>query len=238
MKVRIPKPVNWFGPYQLASFLCCWAKQEKDEYGFKDEPQWVHDFGTWLSGGQKHDSILAKVLSWYDGVRRKFPWNKETIKIDYWDTWSMDCTLSPIILPMLKQLKARKHGSGFIDLEDVPEHLRTVSTEDYDGQMTFDFYDEAKVEGPDVHSRYDWVLDEMIWAFEQLCDDYAEEKFWIVKPKADWEDMSRPFEEDEKARELKWLVRGKLDAEGLKAHQDRVQNGLRLFGVYFMTLWD
>jgi hypothetical protein len=238
MKVRIPKPVNWFGPYQLASFLCFWAKPEEDEYGFKDEPQWVHDFGTWLSGGHKRDSILAKVLSWYNGVRLKYPWNKESIRIDYWDTWSMDCTLSPIILPMLKQLKSCKHGSGLVDLEDVPEHLRTVTTEDYEVQKTFDFYKEAKVEGPDIHIRYDWVLDEMIWAFEQLCDKDAEEKFWIVKPKADWEDMNRPFEEGEKSREMKWLVRGELDQEGLMAHNARIQNGLRLFGKYYQTLWD
>jgi hypothetical protein len=30
----------------------------------------------------------------------------------------------------------------------------------------------------------------------------------------------------------------KVDKEGLKAHQDRKQNGFRLFGTYFQTLWD
>jgi hypothetical protein len=32
------------------------------------------------------------------------------VKIDKWDTWSMDHTLSHIILPMLIQLKATQHG--------------------------------------------------------------------------------------------------------------------------------
>jgi hypothetical protein len=32
------------------------------------------------------------------------------VKIDKWDTWSMDHTLAHIILPMLKQLKATNHG--------------------------------------------------------------------------------------------------------------------------------
>ena len=32
------------------------------------------------------------------------------IVIHSWDTWSMDHTLALIILPMLKQLKATKHG--------------------------------------------------------------------------------------------------------------------------------
>jgi hypothetical protein len=34
----------------------------------------------------------------------------EYIKIDKHDTWGMDTTLATIILPMLKQLKATKHG--------------------------------------------------------------------------------------------------------------------------------
>jgi hypothetical protein len=49
------------------------------------------------------------------------------IKIDKWDTWSMDHTLSPIILPMLKQLKEVKHGAPNVEDEDVPEHLRSTS---------------------------------------------------------------------------------------------------------------
>mgnify|MGYP003634814336 CR=1 FL=1 len=32
------------------------------------------------------------------------------VKIDKWDTWSMDHTLAHIILPMLVQLKATNHG--------------------------------------------------------------------------------------------------------------------------------
>jgi hypothetical protein len=42
------------------------------------------------------------------------------VKVDYWDVWNMDHTLSPIILPMLKRLREVKHGSGFVDMEDVP----------------------------------------------------------------------------------------------------------------------
>jgi len=69
------------------------------------------------------------------------------VKIDRWDTWSMDHTLAKIILPMLKQLKDTKHGSAIVDLEDVPEELRGTSTPDYDDQLTFDFYkDEHKYE--------------------------------------------------------------------------------------------
>lgn len=228
MKVRIRKPVNWFGPYHLAEALCFWAPKQKDEYGFDVKPDWVHNFGTWLSGGYDKTGWLTIFLQWFDKLRHKFPWNKDSIRIDYHDTWSMDSTLSPIILPMLKQLKATKHGYGMIADEDVPKEMSSIyalpsETWNWDGN---------------AEKRYEWVLDEMIWAFEQLCDDRSEDKFWITKPKADWEDMNRPFEEGEKAREMKWLVEGELDVEGLKAHNARVQRGLTLFGKYLTTLWD
>ena len=35
---------------------------------------------------------------------------KTKIRVDRYDTWSMDHTLAPIILPMLVQLKETKHG--------------------------------------------------------------------------------------------------------------------------------
>ena len=227
MKVKLRKPINWFGPYQLASALCFWAKKGKDEYGFEREPEWVHNFGTWLAGEDK-DSWLMKFFSWYNGVRQKYPWNKDVIKIDHYDTWSMDQTLSPIILALLKQLKATKHGFGFVDDEDVPKHLQSwyalpKESWDWDGN---------------AEARYEWVLDEMIWAFEQLCDNDAEDKFWITKPEADWDDLTRPFEEGETSREIKWKVAGELDHEGLDAHNARIRHGLTLFGKYFRTLWD
>jgi hypothetical protein len=51
---------------------------------------------------------------------------KKSIRIDPWDTWSMDHTLADIILPMLKQLRKTQHGAPCTDDEDVPEHLRST----------------------------------------------------------------------------------------------------------------
>lgn len=102
------------------------------------------------------------------------------IQIDKYDTWSMDHTLALIILPMLKQLKETKHGSPMVDLEDVPENLRYTQTEDYDSQLTFEFYNDenaAKIDC-DIHRQWDWVLDEMIWAFEQKTID---DQYWTDK---------------------------------------------------------
>jgi hypothetical protein len=76
----------------------------------------------------------------------------------------------------------------------------------------------------------------MIWAFEQLNDDGWEDQYWTTKPEIDWSDTGDGS--DETTRELKWKVPGECDWEGRQKHQDRIDNGLRLFGKYFQTLWD
>ena len=76
------------------------------------------------------------------------------VRIHDYDTYSMDHTLSLIIVPMLKQLKATTHGAPNIALEDVPEELH--------GDEEF-------------FERWDWVLDEMIYAFEMESDEIQRE---------------------------------------------------------------
>lgn len=149
---------------------------------------------------------------------------KVKVHIDPWDTWSMDDTLTPIILPMLKQLNASKHGAPFVDNADVPEHLRAPA--DFDG---------SNGDVDDNHfARWDWAMNEMIWAFEQL--------------NSDWEDQFHTGEIDfsfEPTDDGKYysMVRGpndthKFDAEGHRAHSKRIDHGLLLFGKYFRCLWD
>ena len=133
------------------------------------------------------------------------PEQKTKIRIDKYDTWSMDHTLAPIILPMLVQLKETKHGAPCVDLEDVPEELRPTNTEEWQK-----LYKEGGEPDDKFFKRWDWVLDEMIWAFEQKCRD-------------DW---------------MSDYDYNKWDSEGAKAHQERMSNGFKLFGKYFESLWD
>ena len=127
---------------------------------------------------------------------------KEQIHIDRWDTWSMDHTLAPIILPMLIQLRATTHGSPNVDPEDVPENLR-VSSQDYHR------YKRVGETDDNYHKRWDWVLGEMIYAFD--C-------------KANKDDVYMRFDLDDK--------------EGMQKEQERISNGFRLFGKYYEGLWD
>ena len=255
MKVYIGPYKNWFGPYQLAEFLCFWAKKEKDEHGFERKPDWVNNFGEWLAHGnvepdpapgqskklfqtERPKTWIYKFLLWVDSKKKR----TFHVVIDDYDTWNMDSTLSPIILPMLKQLKEKKHGSPIVDMEDVPEYLRCYTTEDYDDQQTFEFYKEHKIEEGkyDVHARWDWVMNEMIWAFEQLNDDSNEDQFHTGESDL----RSEPCEWDENGKpKLYKMVEGpnhtaKYDLEAHQVHSKRIENGLRLFGKYYRNLWD
>ena len=216
MKVYTNKPrYHWLSPYTILEKVFFWR-----EIDYK-EPL----IDKWSDRLHPICEALRKVL---DKVHPKIDY----IKIDYWDTWSMDNTLAPIILPMLKQIRDTKQGSPMVDLEDVPEHLRTTGTQEYDSQSVFDFYKEDKSyddDYPNIHARWEWVLNEMIWAFEQKADDDAEGRFF------DHSECDDKFPWDNDGTYQSKL---KVDWVGLKAWQKRKENGFRLFGLYFEGLWD
>jgi hypothetical protein len=144
----------------------------------------------------------------------------------------MDHTLAEIILPMLIQLRNDKHGSPMVDDEDVPEHLRAAKKpklkrkkDDIRNTLqvhALDMDDEHSL----IHDKWDWVIGEMIWAFEQKVTDDDENQFFDHTGCGD----AAPWAKD--------YVSPKVDWEGLKAHQARKSNGYRLFGKYYEGLWD
>ena len=233
MKVKIGPYKNWFGPYQLAELLCFWTKKVPDEFGTMQHPEWVHDFGTWLAGGDDNESWLYKFLLWVDSKRKR----KIKVHIDKYDTWSMDSTLAIIILPMLKQLKATKHGAPHVDDEDVPEELRSTTAPPKENEYDID----------DNHfKRWDWVMDEMIWTFEQIQPDYDwQEQYYSGVHDTKWEktDKTYPNPVTGKEEPTYKMVDGpkhtwKADWDAIAAHQKRMDAGFKLFGKYYQGLWD
>ena len=155
------------------------------------------------------------------------------VKIDRYDTWSMDHTLANIILPMLKILKENKHGAPNVDDEDVPIELHSIYA------LPKDEYD---VDG-NHFARWDWVLDEMIFAFECKVDDDWDKQFWSGTSKFETVECDKIFfnpitQKEEKTYQM--VQRGdlKCDWEGRQKMQDRITNGFRLFGKYYEGLWD
>lgn len=145
---------------------------------------------------------------------------EEQIIIHRYDTWNMDHTLALIIVPMLKQLKETKHGAPNVDCIDVPQRLQAK-------QLEIVRYRENGETDPNFFKRWDYVLDEMIWAFEQIANDDNDGQFY---------DHS---EVDENERDINVRARQlKVDREGLEEHHKRINNGTRLFGKYYRSLWD
>jgi hypothetical protein len=164
MKVYIGPYVNWIGPYQLVDKLFFWTEkypndelEERWDYRAKDK------FGDWLA-----DTWVNKFLNWvYSKQERKIK-----IRIDGYDIWSMDHTLSLIALPMLLKLKEVKHGSPFVDDEDVPENLRSTSAPELtEEEKNFGHSDAF------LHDRWAWVLDEMIFAHESQNNDWQNDYY-------------------------------------------------------------
>ena len=155
---------------------------------------------------------------------------KVSVHIDDFDTWSMDTTLSYIIEPMLKQLKLTKHGAPHVDAVDVPSELRPTKKElkayTQNGETDSKFFE-----------RWDWVMGEMIFAFESKHKDW-EKQFHSGEHDIHWKELT-----EGKHKGMNEMVKGpkdtfEIDWEGRTAYQERISNGFRLFGKYYEGLWD
>jgi hypothetical protein len=213
MKVNIGPYKEYFTTHGLKCDYLEWA------YGddwFKVKPE---DY-IW------NDRIVAGVLDCIQAVIlnpiNKFRKRKVKIKYDKYDTWSLDHTLALIILPGLKQLKATNHGHPSVDYSDLPyDWLKDASRED----------------------QWEWIMDEMIWAFNEITNDYpGEEIFHIGDTDLSWTNVNAQGEEDPEGSYLRMDLgpdhNRRVDFEGRKAYDDRIHNGLMLFGKYYRNLWD
>lgn len=213
MKVYLSKYRNhWLSPYTILEKVLFWKDWENIDY---DEP-WV---AKWSDRLEPSCIKLQKVL---DFIHPRINY----VKIDRYDTWDMDKTLSPIILPMLKQLKVSKQGAPMVSDDDVPEELKSTSAPPKENDWDTD---------GNHFKRWDYIMDEMIWAFEQLVDDNWEDQYYkgesdYVFVKSDENGMS--VMEKGPKHTLEW------DREGWTNHHKRIDNGLRLFGTYYRSLWD
>lgn len=156
---------------------------------------------------------------------------KIKVRIDYHDVWSADHTLALIIHPLLIKLKEHKHGSPYVDPEDAPHIGKGEETD-------FGHSDDK------IHDRWDWVLDEMIWTFGQLASGNDGMSEYYV-PYKEGEELERLGWRDSKTGEMHYLQTeeearkmGKYDPDLRKKYQERINNGLRLFGKYYQGLWD
>lgn len=194
----------YIGPYisrKTCNLVDWWLERRYGEHYYKlsDESFTVLDNTIKYIDHLLQQLYNATINRYYEAQSRKIK-----IRIDTYDLYNADITMAMLIHPILVALKKYKNGSPTVDDEDAPEHLRS--------------HNGIKEYGTDslVHARFDYVIDEMIWAFSQLVlEDTGE-------------DLSDFYET------------GQFTDHGMiqrKEHNARIQNGLRLFGKYYRGLW-
>ena len=213
---------HWVSPYTILKVICFWEKDDDVFYNHEDVPG--HKYDKWVNFLNPFCVAWQKFL---DFVHPEIKY----VKIDRWDTWSMDHTLADIILPMLKQLQETKHGGPFVDDDDVPDELKSTSAPAKENEWDTD----------DNHfKRWDYVLDEIIFAFECKVDDSWSDKF--SSGEFDKKTVACQWDENGKAKMYEWIDGPnhtyKLDFDGMQEVQKRITNGFRLFGKYYENLWD
>ena len=202
MKIKI-------GPYPNRAICNLYTNYMNKKYGYVDWPEYkqkglrvkAQPFAeAWR---EKAEDIIQSIYNCTINLFIDRRVQKVKVRIDPWDTWSMDHTLANIILPMLKQLKATKHGAPWVAVADVPRELRPTKKDILE-------YEKNGNTDPKFFERWDWVLDEIIYAFD--C-------------KANKDDVYMRFDI-------------KTQREAMDAEQERISNGFRLFGRYYENLWD
>jgi hypothetical protein len=212
MYVKLGPYKNWWvGPYQIADTLKVFGYSEDECYeignklnSFKS----LVDFCEWV---YEHNPLKER---------------KVVVKIDNFDVWNVDCSLSIIIAPLLKKFAEDTSSMFQVDDCDVPDELKSMNAPRVNYEYNFDI---------NYKLRHQWLLSELIWTFEQLNPEcsmedtfytYTEEYKLAMKANDDLSDD--------------WLnPKGVIwDQEGYIAYNNRIQNGLNLFSRYFRHLWN
>jgi hypothetical protein len=229
MKVYIGPYDHWFRPGKWLKKLIHWW------YGFSDKQHWhiierlkyqaskeLDDLDCWIMDFWLYEWLLA-LEHW---VNNKIA-RKVRIRIDNYDVWNLGDTLALIALPMLYEFKRQGiSGAPNVDDEDVPEYLRSSAAP----PLTEEERNHGAVDKL-WHPRWEWVVNEMIWAMEQVNDPDADTHFHTDA------DPEKPRDEEGISFQER-LDRGKFDREGYEKFYNRKQNGLKLFGKYLEALWN
>ena len=200
MKIYISNYRNhWISPFSILEKFF-WFRKDYDAHENRP-PKWLQTICEWN-------------VKFLDKINPRI----EFVKIDKYDVWNMDQTMAMILFPMFKQLKETKNGAPIIQDEDVPDYLKSMNAPRVKDEWDID---------DNYFLRWDYVLNEIIWALEQYTYD------WKDRYKSGVSDLifaSPSIEEG-------LYHNRKCDEEGVEKHQKRMRNGFRLMGVYWQGFW-
>lgn len=137
MKIHIKEYPRWIGPYQIAEWLKYVGVSEKKYRSI---------------GDKLNKTKLKDFCEWFLDKRQP----KHKLQIDYGDVFD-NHGLSLIILAWLKEYKNHLVGAPYVSDEDVPDHLKSGKSEEFDPSSDIDEL---------WFKRWEWVIDEMIYGFD------------------------------------------------------------------------
>lgn len=229
MKVYIGPYYHWFQPAKWFKNWVLWC------HGLSPKQPWHVLEATRHKPLEAIDAIEDWVANlWVYKVLQKIEWwcdswpRKVSIRVDNYDVWNLGDTLAMIALPMMYEFKRQGiQGSPHVDDADVPEYLRSTAAPPLDEN-------EKNCGGVDKfhHQRWVWVVDEIIWALEQVNDQDADSHFF-VREKSDYGPSDLV---DEKGYFKSNIT--SFDKEGYAAFNARKERGLTLLGKYLEAIWN
>lgn len=113
---------------------------------------------------ETHDRLETLLINFNRGLQKfydKLALNIVRLKGE--DIWEAEQTIATVVYPILLKLQKEKHGAPNVNPIDVPEHLR----------MTVEQKKAYNVDGTideNYFARYDYIMDEMIFAFKYVLD--------------------------------------------------------------------
>jgi hypothetical protein len=227
------------GPYKNDIIpVCSWERSyeywRRPDTFFLSEEEYTKVDKIVFGFFDKLNKIVGPLNRWSNSRKRKI-----NIHIDNYDVWSADHTLAMIIHPVLLKLKEQKNGSPCVDNEDVPENLKSTSAGPKENEWDTD---------DNYHLRWEWVMDEIIWAFEQCTDEdhgdhifhHNSDQLELIFESTDDETLDGKGVKSLKFNHQKDPTKPAywVDEDGKKAHYERIKNGHRLFAKYYFGLWD
>jgi hypothetical protein len=216
----------YLGPY-VHIWRCRIHSRYMDKKYKYDWPD-VEDWSTYERALEKLEDGIQFVYNHTINVYLSRKKRKEKVRIDPYDVWGMDHTLALIIVPMLKLLKEKKHGHPWVDDKDVPKELRSTNAPAVKDEHEWD---------ENSSKRWEWVLDEMIHAFECAANEEWDSQFYSGKSDLRFvpiEVDGKKFFKCESGPEDTF----KVDRKGMEKAWKRRREGLRLFAKYYHNLWD
>jgi len=174
-------------------------------------------------------------VPWYTLVWWRFKWKYEAVeywwrkKRQTWQTgfpheqaWNFHSWHSETVLPRLRFLRNNLNGCPSDMFEKDYDHAADSELTEQERELAMDR----------AVRKWEKTLDKMIWSFKHWDDPIKP-----IKPK-DYDKRHKKTTYSDGSVAYDGLDKRKWDWTPCEKHSERAQEGLDLFGKYYLNLWD